>query len=70
MAKTEYTKDEPLVTLRGLAINARINPDLLLKLNTALTAQEFNGKSTLYDMGYFQAQADFRRILNYHLNTP
>jgi len=56
-------------TLRALP-SVTINPDLLDRLNTALTVSDFTDESTLYHMGYAQAQADFKRILNHHLNLP
>jgi len=56
--------------LTRLNITAAIHPDLLRKLNTALHPINFSEASTLYHMGYEQAKADFKVILNHHLNEP
>jgi hypothetical protein len=56
--------------LTRMAVTGTIHPDLLDKLNRALTPAPFNPDSTIYHMGYAQAQSDFQCILNYHLNKP
>jgi len=58
------------VNLTRHTITAAIHPELLRKLNTALHPINFNEESTLYHMGYEQAKADFKVILNHHLNEP
>ena len=55
--------------LTRMAFTGTIHPDLLKRLNISLQSQPFNENSTLYHIGYAQAQADFRYILNHHLQT-
>lgn len=47
-----------------------IHPELLEKLLLSLTVSPFTEKSTVYHIGYAQAQRDFRYILEFHLNQP
>jgi hypothetical protein len=61
--------DYPSVQITRKPMTVTINPDLLDRLNTALQVSDFTERSTLYHMGYAQAQADFAHILNHHLNT-
>jgi len=51
-------------------VTAAIHPELLDRLNQALTPVDFTEDSTLYNVGYEQAKTDFKRLLNYHLNRP
>lgn len=54
--------------LTRMAVTGTIHPELLDKLNMALQPCGFSEDSTLYHMGVEQAKADFRYILNFHLN--
>jgi len=47
-----------------------IHPDLLERLLQSLHEADFNSDSTLYHVGYQQAQRDFKRLLERHLNKP
>jgi len=55
--------------LTRMAFTGTIHPELLKRLTAALQPAPFNAESTLYHMGYAQAQADFCYILNHHLQT-
>ncbi len=58
------------MTLTRKPFTATINPDLLDRMNTAMSPVHFTEESTLYHMGYEQAKVDFKAILNHHLNVP
>lgn len=47
---------------------AHINEDLLDKLMVALTPISIGKTTDQWHVGYFNAQADFRLILQHHLN--
>jgi len=58
------------MTLETLPTIPPIHPELYDRLMLATKELDFTHKSTLYDMGYTQAQRDFQRLLHYHLNKP
>ena len=58
------------MTLTSQPTIPMIHPDLLKRIELATRPQEFGRDSTLYDMGYEQAQRDFRRLLYHHMNKP